>query len=191
MQTTGITHIAYADDLLLLSQGDFGSVKILLQCLTEFSDMAGLRANILKSNLFLDGVSEGIKNDILTLTGFQEGHLPLRYLGVPIASIKLKIADYSPLLDSLARKINSWPKHSLYYAGRLELIQTVLQGYQCYWLSALPFPEGVICRIYATCRNFFWSSKQTPISWSKVCMPMESGGLGLRNLHMWNKALLC
>lgn len=100
----GITHLAYANDLLLLSRGDFGSVNILMQCLNDFSEMAGLRENVLKSNMFLAGVTDSVKTAILQLTGFQEGHFPFRYLGAPLASIKLKISDYSPLLDSIARK---------------------------------------------------------------------------------------
>lgn len=27
--------------------------------------------------------------------------------------------------------------------------------------------------------------------WKSVCKPSECGGLGLRNLHYWNRALLC
>lgn len=82
-----------------------------MKCLTDFGDMAGLRANILKSNMFMAGVSDEVKNEILSITRFQEGHFPFRYLGIPIASTKLKNSDYSPLMDTLAKKINAWPKH--------------------------------------------------------------------------------
>lgn len=187
----GITHIAYADDLLLLSRGDVGSVNILVRCLKEFGETAGLKVNVFKSSMFLAGVSDGEKADLLQQTGFQEGVFPFRYLGIPMASSKLNMADYSPLLDALSMKINSWPKQTLSYAGKLELIKSVLQGTQCFWLSAIPFPAGVISRIYALCRNFFWSSKHAAISWKLICLPRESGGLGLRNLKLWNKALLC
>lgn len=35
-----------------------------------------------------------------------------------------------------------------------------------------------------------WSSKHPPIAWNKVCSPVEYGGLGIRDLRAWNKALL-
>lgn len=189
-QPLGITHLAYADDLLLLSRGDIGSVNILMKCLNEFGETSGLRANNLKSNIYMVGVSEGVKTELIQETGFQIGELPFRYLGIPLFAIKLSLSDYGPLLDKLKSKINSWTKNSISYAGRLELIQSVLQGVQCYWMSILPFPLAVIKKIYQTCRNFFWSSKHCPVAWNLICTPKECGGLGLRNLHNWNKALL-
>lgn len=54
-----------------------------------------------------------------------------------------------------------------------------------------PFPGRSYQKIYTVCRNFFWNSKHPVISWKTVCMPKECGGLGPRNLHAWNKALLC
>lgn len=67
----------------------------------------------------------------------------------------------------------------------------IVQGTQCYWMSVLPFPEGVIKKIDVACHNFFWSSKHPAISWKTICKPLECGGLGLQNIQSWNKALLC
>ena len=41
------------------------------------------------------------------------------------------------------------------------------------------------------CHSFLWfgvidSSKLGNMSWSKVCKPKKFGGLGVRNLHLWN-----
>lgn len=58
-------------------------------------------------------------------------------------------------------------------------------------MSIIPFPEVVINKIIDMCRNFLWSSKHAPVAWKSVCKPSECGGLGLRNLHYWNRALLC
>ncbi|XP_073275451.1 uncharacterized protein [Primulina huaijiensis] len=48
----------------------------------------------------------------------------------------------------------------------------------------------IIDSIYSLCRNFVWTSKHPPIAWASLCKPIESGGLGLKNLKAWNKALL-
>lgn len=87
-------------------------------------------------------------------------------------------------------KILTWPRNKLSYAGRLELIGSVLQGVEWYWLSILPTPEGVISKIYGLCRRFYLSSKHPSISWKKICIPIEGGGLGLRGLKAWNKSML-
>lgn len=162
-----------------------------MECLNHFGETAGLHVNVLKSNIFMAGVSEEMQRELLEVTGYKTGTIPFRYLGIPLASRKLKMTDYGPLMEQLNRKINSWQKNSISRAGRLELIRSVLQGVQCYWMSILPIPGGVIKKINALCRNFFWNSNHPPVAWKTVCMPAEGGGLGLRNLYLWNKALLC
>ncbi|XP_073051679.1 secreted RxLR effector protein 78-like [Primulina eburnea] len=50
-----ITYLVYADDLLILSRSDVMSVRIFLECVDSFGRMAGLRANVLKSNIYMAG----------------------------------------------------------------------------------------------------------------------------------------
>ncbi|XP_042404042.1 uncharacterized protein LOC121993799 [Zingiber officinale] len=147
-QELRITHLAYADDLLLFSRGDRSSTRVIMGCLEQFEMMEGLRPNLNKSCIYMAGLEGDARQELLTITGFQEGHMSYRYLGIPLASEKLKITDYGPLMDALSRKISIWPKLTLSYAGRVQLIQSVLQGVECYWMSILPLPMGVVERYY-------------------------------------------
>ncbi|KAL0287460.1 UNVERIFIED_CONTAM: Retrovirus-related Pol polyprotein from type-2 retrotransposable element R2DM [Sesamum angustifolium] len=47
-----ITHLLFADDLMLFSRGDLPSIRILMECLQEFRDVSGLAVNNAKSNIF-------------------------------------------------------------------------------------------------------------------------------------------
>lgn len=123
-----ITHLAYADDLLLFSHGDTGSLSLLMNCVRDFGNTAGLRINFLNSNIFMAGIDERTRQDILCITGFNLGTLPVRYLGIPIASGRLCTSNYTILVDNLTEKVNAWPRHTLSYVGKLELIRSVLQG---------------------------------------------------------------
>lgn len=51
-----ITHLAFADDLMVMARGDGTLFQLVANILEEFGDVSGLRANRLKSNLFLAGV---------------------------------------------------------------------------------------------------------------------------------------
>lgn len=137
-----ITHLAYADDLLLFSKGDVRSVSMLMKCLNDFGDMAGLRVNLLKSNVYLACMDDYLRQDILNVTGFTSGVLPFRYLGIPLASSKLRTSDYSLLVDVIRSKISVWPRHTLSYAGKVELLRSMVQGVECFWLSILPLPSN-------------------------------------------------
>ncbi|XP_073049432.1 uncharacterized protein [Primulina eburnea] len=158
--------------------------------LREFGDMAGLRINALKSNIYTASMADSVRQEILMITGFADGSLPFRYLGVPLAAARLKAADYSILVDTIARRINAWPRNSLSYAGKIELIRSMVQGVECFWLSMLHVPSCVIDSIQSIFRKFVWPTKHLPIAWTSVCKPLGDGGLGLKDLKAWNKALL-
>lgn len=91
------------------------------------------------------------------MNGFQQGVFPFRYMGIPLASVKLQITDYSPLIDNLTEKNPVVTAQVLFYVGILELIRSVLQGSQ-----------------------FLLVIKHPVISWKTLCKLIEGGGLGLR-----------
>ena len=50
-------------------------------------------------------------------------------------------------------------------------------------------------RIERIQRNFLWGAledvfKYPLVAWDKVCLPIESGGLGIQRIGLFNKALL-
>ena len=185
-----ISHLAFADDIMLMSRGDPISVRILMECLSDFGAKSGLAANVSKSNLFSAGIQGQDLRDILQITGFEQGKMPFRYLGIPLAAQKLNASSYAPLIDSISKKISSWTASSLSYAGRSELIQAVLQGTACFWLSILNVPFSVIDSICRLCRIFLWNSKLSLVPWKDICLPKNEGGLGLKDLRSWNSSLL-
>ncbi|GFS30063.1 hypothetical protein Acr_00g0009910 [Actinidia rufa] len=98
-------------------------------------------------------------------------------------------------MDKINGYISAWAGANLSYAGRAELVKSVLQGVECFWLTILPIPAGVKAKIVQLCRNFLWSgscnSHKTPlVSWKEATLSKEEGGLGIRDIKAWNKALI-
>ncbi|XP_042012244.1 uncharacterized protein LOC121760673 [Salvia splendens] len=186
-----ITHLAFADDLMLFSRGDYMSMEILADAMEEFSGCSGLEINKDKSNLFSGGkLPTRDLEEIKSIFGFPLGSLPVKYLGVPLASSKLNIMHYSPLIDKIASLTKKWTGKNLSYAGKSELVRSVLHGVECYWLQVFPLPANVRDRIISISREFLWGTKYPPVSWKDLCLPKDEGGLGFRDLGAWNKALL-
>ncbi|KAK6146980.1 hypothetical protein DH2020_017892 [Rehmannia glutinosa] len=75
-----ITHLVFADDLMVFSKGDIPSIKILIDCLNDFKYASGLDVNSFKSNLFTAGIIGDKLDNILNLVNFPLGTLPVRYL---------------------------------------------------------------------------------------------------------------
>ncbi|KAL0337746.1 UNVERIFIED_CONTAM: Retrovirus-related Pol polyprotein from type-2 retrotransposable element R2DM [Sesamum calycinum] len=96
-----ITHLLFADDLMLFSRGDLPSIHILMECFQEFRDVSGLAVNTAKSNIFTAGIQNDTFDETLAMTEFARGHMPVRYLGIPLAAQRLSVTDYSPLVDQI------------------------------------------------------------------------------------------
>lgn len=128
-----ITHLLFADDLLLFSKGDRQSVQCVHDIFTDFSNCSGLSTNVNKSCLYLAGTPSNVSEDIKRITGMKEGDFPFRYLGIPLHSRSLSPADCRSLVDQITSSIRHWATRFLSYAGRLELIRAVIGGMTNFW----------------------------------------------------------
>jgi hypothetical protein len=78
---------------------------------------------------------------------------------------------------------------------RVTLLKSTLSNLPTYFLSLFPIPSSVVSRIEKLHRDFLGGSlgeefKYHLVSWSTVCSPISEGGLGIRNLRIFKKALL-
>ncbi|KAL2248467.1 UNVERIFIED_CONTAM: hypothetical protein Sindi_2699000 [Sesamum indicum] len=126
----------------------------------------------------LTGIQNEELDGILARTEFTRGEMPVRYLGIPLAAQRLSVTNYSLLVDQIGNCISKWTSKSLSYAGRLELIRSVIQGVECFWLQVFPLPAAVIEKIHRLCRNSLWNSRRAPVACEEICHPKEEGGLG-------------
>jgi hypothetical protein len=124
----GLSHFAFADDILLLCRCDLPSMNILFKQLLVFGRMSKLVINANKSSIFFSGVGEAAKHDILQHKGFCEGSFPFKYLGMPLSPHMLLASQFYPLLHKLEACIRSWMGKHMSYTSRFELIHSVLSG---------------------------------------------------------------
>ncbi|KAJ9545220.1 hypothetical protein OSB04_024927 [Centaurea solstitialis] len=80
-------------------------------------------------------------------------------------------------------------------SGRKQLVTSVLQSLQLYWMAVFVFPSAVVHQIEALCRYFLWTQGESSrgkckIAWDLVCRPLVGGGLGFKRLSVWNRALI-
>ncbi|KAL0333137.1 UNVERIFIED_CONTAM: hypothetical protein Scaly_2215200 [Sesamum calycinum] len=175
----GLFQLSFADDLLLLCKAEVRSVNLFRRGLDLFASLSGLHTNPLKSQLILSKAAHGIRTSLLDTLGFQEGHLPVRYLGLPLISSRLTILDCQPLLQKLDSRINGWEGVSLSFAGRVQLIKSVLIALEVYWARAFLLPKGVIKEIVKRLSTFLWKGTTTSgypkVAWDNVCKPIDEG----------------
>ncbi|XP_050222198.1 uncharacterized protein LOC126672293 [Mercurialis annua] len=190
-----LNHLCFADDMFLFSNADTQSIKIMKDTLESFIKFSGLAPKQSKSTIFFNGISEPLKMEILSLIGFTEGTLSVRYLGLPLVTTRLLKTHCNELINRITYRVSSWSSKSLSYAGRIQLINSVLMSMQIYWCSVFLLPKAVIQGVEAVCRNFLWNNQNTDrkgglVSWKKICCNKCFGGLGIKYMITWNKAAL-
>ncbi|XP_074293397.1 uncharacterized protein LOC141620421 [Silene latifolia] len=67
-----LTHLMFADDLLLFCKGDAASIMVLLRAYSSFSAASGLKVNAQNSNAYFNGVGSRLKEEILSVSRFME-----------------------------------------------------------------------------------------------------------------------
>jgi hypothetical protein len=102
-----LTHLCFADDMLVFSEANSSSIKVVKAALLEFEKLFGLKANPSKSSLFCARISSRMKTILLDELQMEEGKLPVRYLGVPLVSSKLSAMDCRVLIEKITSRIGS------------------------------------------------------------------------------------
>ncbi|KAL0393916.1 UNVERIFIED_CONTAM: hypothetical protein Slati_4357800 [Sesamum latifolium] len=92
---------------------------------------------------------------LLGVLGFQEDHLPVRYLELPLIASRLSLSDCKPLLSKIDSRIRGWGGLQLSFAARVQLIKSVLMSLNIYWAMAFILPKGVIQEIEKRLRSSY------------------------------------
>ncbi|GAV91359.1 hypothetical protein CFOL_v3_34755 [Cephalotus follicularis] len=62
---------------------------------------------------------------------------------------------------------------------------------QTYWCSIFLLPKHIVRQCERFLREFLWGGQGLgKVKWEEVCKPLTEGGLGIRDMKTWNKALL-
>ncbi|KAJ4794628.1 RNA-directed DNA polymerase (reverse transcriptase)-related family protein [Rhynchospora pubera] len=191
-----LTHVVYADDLILLGHAEDGEVQQLCDIMEEFGAVSGLAINPTKSKLwFLEPCEEQLVWTIQNKLRADEARDEERYLGAILSKSNTAKKTGMMLLDKIKSKLTGWRSNMLSHAGRLVLIKSVLMSVPVYYMSVEMIPKGIIRQMESQIAKFFWGKTDKDrymsfISWKRICQPVDRGGLGVRKLSTFGEALL-
>lgn len=187
-----ITHLLFADDLLVFSDGSRHSISGIKKVISVFKEWTGLDMNAEKSEIFFGGYSHIEASVISDISGFKIGTFPTRYLGLPLNPSRISYATLQPFLERITSKMHSWTAKSLSYAGKIQLVASVVYGMVNFWSSVFALPKRFYEKVDSLCSAFLWNNSTTSaagarVSWASICKPKKEGGLGLRRLEEFQK----
>lgn len=165
--------------------------------LTLFGKITGQMVNLQKSSVYFSPrihpkhgkiIAKILKVPLMTKND--------RYLGTPLFFDKNRKANFEPLLKKYYSTLEGWKSKLLSQAGRTVLIKSILQAYPTYQMQVLALPKETLDQLDHIQRNFWWKKEEKKKqggfirAWKIICKPIHQGGLGIKNPHQFNVALL-
>uniref|UniRef100_A0A803NT74 Reverse transcriptase domain-containing protein n=1 Tax=Cannabis sativa TaxID=3483 RepID=A0A803NT74_CANSA len=193
---TPITHLMFADDVMLFGQASLKEADAFLQCLQIYCSWSGQSVNFQKSTIhFSKGVPRSRADAIAGKLGMKKMKEDALYLGLPLLKTRKRAANLKFLIDKVRHRIEGWKARLLSKAGRACLVQSVGNSLAVYTASAEVIPSHIAGSIDRSLRSFWWGDSEKKksihtIDWGNLCKSKLHGGLGFRQTKDINKAFL-
>lgn len=191
-----VSHVMYVDDLILCFKEDFDSCRVMADLLHSFCTIAGLEVNTDKSfAVFSPNTPNELKDEMAGMFKLKWADRIGKYLGTYINEHKDKNRNFQVLIDKLSSRLAGWKSKILSQAGRLTLIHSTLSADMIYPMSSIQFTVQQNNEINRIINNFFWGDsdqRRAPhlLQARVLKLPRKMGGVGIKDAHIVNKALL-
>jgi hypothetical protein len=191
-----VNHLLFADDSLLFFKASSEGASEIKKVLTKYCDASGQRINMDKSSIFFSkGCPEALREGIKVELEVQRETLNEKYVDMPSDVGRSKSGDFKHLRDKVWKKVMGWLEQLLSVGGKEVLIKAVAYAVPTYSMSCFKLPRGLCEHINSMLRKFWWGSKDGQrktswVSWETMMQPKFAGGLGFRDIELFNIALL-
>lgn len=191
-----LSHVCFADDLILFAEASVAQIRIIRGVLETFCTASGQKVSLEKSKIFFsDNVSRELGKEISDESGISSTRDLGKYLGMPVLQRRMNKETFSTVIERVTARLSGWKSHVLSLAGRITLTKAVLSSIPVHSMSSVMLPKSTLVYLDKVSRSFLWGStaqrrKQYLLSWSRVCLPKEEGGLGIRSSLDMNKSLI-
>lgn len=192
-----ISHLLFADDSLLFCRANADECRLLKDRLNLYERASGQAINYSKSGVFFSAnVQETDRRVLRNLLEVQGTLDTSRYLSLPSIIGRDKKSVFRSIKDRLWKRIQGWRSKKIFKAGKEVLLKAVAQAIPTYYMSTFLLPSTLIDELQRMMNSFWWGHGTNPakgIKWEKwedLCKHKYIGGMGFKNLHLFNVALL-
>jgi hypothetical protein len=138
-------------------------------------------------------VEEG--NEVASILDIQTVGFEEKYLGLPVPEGRMKDGKFQPIKETIMKKFSDYAEKYSSSGAKDVLIKAVIQAIPTYPMSVFQFSAGFCEELMKLIRDFWWVDenerrKMHWMSWNKLTKRKGQGGMGFRDLHLFNQALL-
>jgi ribonuclease HI len=191
-----ISNLLFADDSLILMQADEANAGCLKRILDDYCRASGQLVSTSKSSIFFSpNTPVDEREAICTNLDIMTEALTDKYLGLPAMVGADRSDSFQFLVDRVCQRINGWKEKILSSGGKEVLLKAIAQAIPSYAMSVFKIPKQTCKGITTAMSKFWWGDganrkRMHWLAWWKLCVPKRQGGMGFRDIHCFNLALL-
>lgn len=158
---TGISHLFFADDVLLFAIAEVDQIRVVQQVLHSFCGASSLEINLAKSKAMASWcVDRSLKDRIVAITSIPFSDNIGKYLGFPIFHGRARKENFQFVVDRVASRLATWKTILLNKPCRVTLAKSVLRAISVYVMQLNWIPQSICDDLDAVVRKFIWGSTQ-------------------------------
>lgn len=128
-----MSHLMFADDLLLFGEASETQAQIVIDCLDKFCKASGERVNRSKSSLFFSkNIPPDLKGRIKRIMGIKISAEIGHYLGFPLSMERKSMNKFQYIVNKVKSKLAAWKSNCLTTVERVTLAKSVLSSIPLY-----------------------------------------------------------
>jgi hypothetical protein len=195
-KSPGISHLLFADDSLLFFRATPEQATCVNVVLRDYERGTGQLLSPAKCSIMLgQHCSEEDGAAVAAILNVGSMTMEDKYLGLPIPEGCIKEGKLKSSKEKLRKKCSDWNEKYMSGAAKETLIKSVAQAITTYAMSVFKFPAGLCDELSQIIRDFWWGDEEEKrkvhwMAWDKLTLPKSQGGIGFRDLRMFNQALL-
>ena len=107
----------------------------------------------------------------------------------------MKNGCFQPIMERFGKRCNDWNERYMSQAAKEVNVKAVAQGLPTFVMGVFKLNQSFCDKYEKVIRDFWWGDKDEKrkvhwMSWENMTKPKRDGGIGFRDMHLFNQALL-
>lgn len=107
----------------------------------------------------------------------------------------MKDENFQPIMDRFLKRCNDWAGRHMSFAAKEVHVKSIVQALPTFAMGVFKFSVGFCDKYERLIREFWWGEDEGQrkvhwMAWDRMIKPKRAGGIGFRDMQIFNQALL-